>query len=60
MLGGVLILESSELVDEELDPEDPDEEADEIESERLRRAMVLVREREIRLRDIQRVIDTCY
>jgi hypothetical protein len=41
VLGHVLTSESSELVDEELDPEDADEDAKEIESERSRRAMVL-------------------
>jgi hypothetical protein len=60
VLRGVLIVESSELVDEELDPEDPDEEADKIESKRLHWAMVLEREREIRFHNIQHVIDTCY
>jgi hypothetical protein len=36
VLGRVLTSESSEFIEEELDPEDIDEEVDEIESERLR------------------------
>jgi len=41
VLGRVLTSESSELVDEELDPEGADEDAEEIESERSWQAMVL-------------------